>query len=73
MKDWEVRKVNALYQEIDQLKEQNQQMAQRLHERSGAFSAVVERLDQMQQTLESIECKCVCGDTSKASTRKKTK
>jgi septation ring formation regulator EzrA len=73
MKDWEVKKVNALYLEIDQLKEQNQQMAQRLHERSGAFSAVVERLDQMQQTLESIECKCTCHGTSKPVTRKKTK
>lgn len=83
MKDWEIRKVNALYSEIDQLKrerdelqDQNQQMMLRLQERSGALTAVVERLDQQDQVLrqlvELVE-RCTCGTSKKTTTRRASK
>lgn len=80
MKDWEIRKVNGLYSEIDQLKrerdelqEQNQQMLLRLQERSGALTAVVERLDQQDQVLRQLvelAERCTCGTSKKATTRR---
>lgn len=84
MKDWEIQKVNALYAEIDQLKrerdelqEQNQQMMLRLQERSGALTAVVERLDQQDQMLQQLVDTCACAGgnktTTRASKRAKTK
>jgi predicted nucleic acid-binding Zn-ribbon protein len=76
MKDWEIQKVNALFAEIDQLKrerdqlqEQNQQMMLRLQERSGALTAVVERLDRQDQMLQQLVDTHACAKSNKTTTR----
>jgi predicted nuclease with TOPRIM domain len=84
MKDWEVRKVNELYTQIDALKHENEQLKTRVFERSGAYDAITERLtriddrvraqaEQIEQILSNTRC---CDDTTskkRATGSRKTK
>lgn len=49
MKDWEVRRVNELYKQIDQLKAENQRLEQVVE-----MSSIGERLDVIEQKLDRL-------------------
>ena len=49
MKDWEVRRVNELYKQIDQLKAENQRLEQVVE-----MSSIGERLDVIEQKLDQL-------------------
>lgn len=68
MKDWEVRKVNALYADLDKLKQENDQLKSRLFERGARLQEILERLDQLEtRVIDAIKPK------SRSTTRGKTK
>ena len=84
MKDWEVRKVNELYAQIDALKHENDQLKTRVFERSGAYDAITERLtriddrvraqgEQIEQILSNTKCCEHKTGKKRATTSRKTK
>ena len=49
MQDWEVRKVNELYKQIDQLNAENQRLKHVVE-----MSSIGERLDSIEQKLDQL-------------------
>ena len=69
MKEWEVNRVNALFKEIDALKEENAKLKE-----IASLSALEQRLDSIESKIDQI-CKCCdCEPPVKSrKTAKKTK
>jgi len=62
MKDWEVRRVNELYKQIDQLNAENQRLKQVVE-----MSSIGERLDAIEQKLDQL-----LGGKTSAKTKRTT-
>ena len=69
MKKWEVNRVNALFKEIDALKEENAKLKE-----IASLSALEQRLDSIESKVDQI-CKCCDCDffLNDTETTKKTK
>lgn len=66
MKEWEVNRVNALFKEIDTLKEENAKLKE-----IASLSALEQRLDSIESKVDQI-CKC-CDCEPPVKSRKTTK
>ena len=67
MKEWEIARINALYEELDKLKEENSRLQQ-----SASLSALDEKLASIETKVDMI-CKCCECEPPVKTAKKKTK